>query len=467
MLTTVGARGLKRRNALSPSGRPRLGRAATWFGKRKQRLVYVLAAGSLAAAVGAATVGGFLLRHAANVERQALRTQALAGAVAQLRGFSLRAEADGGTNGLAASRKRALEATFAAFRDVRAHDRAESNRIRSALLAYVEGSTREFNRATASGETLAQQRRIDRELSRFESQINIEMQRLAHATRVTNPKARLALIIAAVAASLLVGSLIWQFELQRRAGRIDRDNAARSEELSRLREEFVAAVSHELRTPLTSIIGYLDLIKDDQTTNLTPEQQAFLAVVERNANRLHELVGDLLLVAETDGGGLALDLQDVDLDALAADCVESARPTADARQITLTLSRGAPPRIQGDPFRLEQMMDNLVSNAIKFTPEGGSVSVRTALDHGFALFEVADTGPGISPADQEKLFDRFFRSPTAIEQAIRGTGLGLAITKAIVDAHQGLITIESAVGKHSTFRVQLPETQEPASAAPA
>jgi len=105
------------------------------------------------------------------------------------------------------------------------------------------------------------------------------------------------------------------------------------------------------------------------------------------------------------------------------------------------------------------MMDNLVSNAIKFTPQGGTVSVRTALDHGRVVFEVADTGPGISLADQEKLFDRFFRSSTAIEQAIRGTGLGLAITKAIVDAHQGSITVESAVGAHSTFRVQLPETQ--------
>jgi signal transduction histidine kinase len=421
--------------------------------------LYVLAACSLCAAVGAATAGGFLLRHAANVERQALRTQALSGAVAQLRGFSLSAEAEGVTAGLAASRKQALDATAAAFQDVRAHDRAESDRIRGAFRSYVEAATLEFNRASGSGETLAQQRRVDRDLSRFESLINVEMHRLAHATRVTNPRARLALISAALAAALLVASLIWQFELQRRAGRIDRDNAARSEELSRLREEFVAAVSHELRTPLTSIIGYLDLIKDDQTANLTPEQEAFLAVVERNANRLHELVGDLLLVAETDGGGLILDLQDVDLDALAADCVESARPTADARQILLTLSRGLPPRIQGDRFRLEQMMDNLVSNAIKFTPQGGTVSVRTALDHGRVVFEVADTGPGISPADQEKLFDRFFRSSTAIEQAIRGTGLGLAITKAIVDAHLGSITIESAVGAHSTFRVQLPATQ--------
>jgi signal transduction histidine kinase len=447
---------------LSPRRRLQLGLGATWLKKRKQRLLYVLAASSLTVAVGAAAVGGVLLRRAADVERQALRTQALAGAVVQLQSFSFRVEAKGVTKGLVASRTRALEATHAAFRNVRAHDRAGSDRIRRAYLSYVAASTHQFNGAKASGLTsAAEQRRIDRELSHFESLINIEIRRLERVMRVTNPEARLALVSAVVAAALLVGSLIWQFELQRRAGRIDRDHAARAEELSHLREEFVATVSHELRTPLTSIIGYLDLIKDDQPVNLTAEQHTFLAVVQRNAERLHELVGDLLLVAETDGGGrLSLDLQEVDLDALATDCVESARPSADAKQIQLNLTRGAPEPIQGDRFRLGQMMDNLVSNAIKFTDVGGSVRVRTAIADGLVLFEVADTGHGISPADQAQLFDRFFRSPAAIQQAIRGTGLGLAITKAIVDAHEGSITVESALGQHSTFRVQFPQTQE-------
>jgi signal transduction histidine kinase len=312
---------------------------------------------------------------------------------------------------------------------------------------------------------VAQQRQIDRELDRFRSLINVEVRRLARAVHVTNPQARLALVSAAAAAGLLVALLIWQFELQRKAGRIDRDNAVRSEELSRLREEFVASVSHELRTPLTSIIGYLELIGDDDTGQLTHDQRTFLSVVQRNAYRLHDLVGDLLLVAEARGGSITLDLREVDLDALATDCVESARPAADARQIELTLSQGAMP-IQGDPIRLEQMMDNLVSNAIKFTPVGGRVAVRTALEHGQALFEVTDTGPGISRADQAQLFERFFRTRSAIDQAIRGTGLGLTITKAIVQAHQGSITVESAVGKYSTFRVRLPETQEPSSAVP-
>ncbi len=178
--------------------------------------------------------------------------------------------------------------------------------------------------------------------------------------------------------------------------------------------------------------------------------------MQRNADRLHDLVGDLLLVAEADGGRLALDVHDVDLNALAKTCVESAGPAADARQIELTLDRGATKQIRGDPIRLEQMMDNLISNAIKFTPIGGRVAVRTGSNHDHALFEVSDTGPGISGPDQVHLFDRFFRTRDAIDQAVKGTGLGLAITKAIVDAHSGTITVDSGLGRHSTFRVQLP-----------
>jgi signal transduction histidine kinase len=149
-------------------------------------------------------------------------------------------------------------------------------------------------------------------------------------------------------------------------------------------------------------------------------------------------------------------VQKVDLDALASTCVESARPAADVRQIELTLTQGAAPQIDGDPARLEQMMDNLISNAIKFTPQGGRVAVRTSHGADRALFEVSDTGPGISDGDQAHLFDRFFRSRDAIEQAVKGTGLGLAITKAIVAAPKGTITVNSSPGRSTTFLVQLP-----------
>ena len=431
--------------------------ASTWLGAHQQGTLYALVAVSLCVAVGAATIGGFRLHHAANVERQALRTQELASAVTQLDDFPARVAAEGVTKQLVLSQKRAITQSNLLLQDVGRHDPAEARRIASAFHVYTRSTTTEFDRATRGQTTTRSGRsRIDRQLRRFQSLVGAETGRLAAASRVANPRAKLALITAAVAAALLVLFLIWQFELQRRAGRIDRDNALRSHELSQLREEFVATVSHELRTPLTSIIGYLDLVSDTETANLTTEQEGFLTIVQRNADRLHDLVGDLLLVAESDGGRLALDVHEVDLNVLAKTCVESAGPAADARQIELTLDRGATKQIRGDPIRLEQMMDNLISNAIKFTPIGGRVAVRTDSNHDHALFEVSDTGPGISGPDQVHLFDRFFRTRDAIDQAVKGTGLGLAITKAIVDAHCGTITVDSVLGRHSTFRVELP-----------
>jgi signal transduction histidine kinase len=266
------------------------------------------------------------------------------------------------------------------------------------------------------------------------------------------------LIVAVLAAALLVGALIWQFEMQRRAGRLDRDNAERSAELMRLKDDFVATVSHELRTPLTSIMGYLELIDQDAATGRTADQEQFLAVVQRNADRLLRLVSDLLLVAEVEDNTLALDLQDVDLGEIARDCVEAAKPAADAKQIQLTLSDGSPGHLEGDPVRLAQLLDNLVSNAIKFTPVGGDVMVKTGDGDGKAVVTVTDSGIGVSTVDQAQLFDPFFRARTTTAQAVQGTGLGLTITKAIVDAHGGSITVESRVGTGTTFRVLLPRT---------
>jgi Signal transduction histidine kinase len=250
--------------------------------------------------------------------------------------------------------------------------------------------------------------------------------------------------------------LIWQFELQRRAGRIDRDNAERSEELMRLRNDFTAAVSHELRTPLTSILGYLELIRDNDSVERPPDEDAFLAVVQRNAERLMRLVSDLLLVAEVESGMLTLQIEDVDLGGLAAECVEAAQPAADGNRIRLNLNRGLSEPLRADPIRLAQMMDNLVSNAIKFTPVDGHVTVSTTVRDGQAVFEVADSGIGVATVDQAQLFDRFFRTRAAVARATPGTGLGLTITKAIVDAHGGSIDVTSAVGVGTTFRVRLP-----------
>ncbi len=230
----------------------------------------------------------------------------------------------------------------------------------------------------------------------------------------------------------------------------------RLRELDRLKDEFIALVSHELRTPLTSIHGYLELVLDGGAGELAPEQERFLTVVERNSKRLMQLVGDLLFMAQVEAGKLALDLEEVDLKEVLAECLEAAKPVADDKQIELVADLADTPSMLGDRSRLAQVLDNLISNALKFTPSSGRVSVRVSRTGREALVEVSDTGVGIPAEEQERLFERFFRSSNATEQAIPGTGLGLTIAKTIVERHEGSIEIESAEGKGTTVRVRLP-----------
>jgi len=227
-------------------------------------------------------------------------------------------------------------------------------------------------------------------------------------------------------------------------------------ELDHLKDEFVALVSHELRTPLTSIRGYLELVLDGEAGEVTDEQRQFLGVVERNANRLLDLVGDLLFLAQIEAGKLSLEFGAVDLAAVAAESVETARPLAEEKEITLTLATSPLPLLAGDRARLAQLLDNLVSNAVKFTPQGGRVDVRASSSRENAILEVRDTGMGIPANEQEHVFERFFRTSRATEQAIQGTGLGLAISNAIVHAHGGRITLASNEGEGATFRVTIP-----------
>jgi signal transduction histidine kinase len=226
-------------------------------------------------------------------------------------------------------------------------------------------------------------------------------------------------------------------------------------ELDSLKDEFVALVSHELRTPLTSITGYLELVLED-TGELTDEQRRFLAIVERNSRRLLRVVGDLLFVAQVESGKLALEREDVDLAAVAAESVDALRPTAEGKEIELLLETTSLPSLHGDRARLGQLFDNLVSNAVKFTPQGGRVLVTIARLRDDALVSVTDTGIGVPQSEQRHLFERFFRSSIAQERAIGGTGLGLAIVRAIVDAHGGGMDFASVEGRGTTFRVRLP-----------
>jgi signal transduction histidine kinase len=232
---------------------------------------------------------------------------------------------------------------------------------------------------------------------------------------------------------------------------------ARLLELDRLKDQFVATVSHELRTPLTSIHGYLELVLQGKE-ELGDETRNFLTIAGRNTDRLRSLVADLLLVSELEAGELEFEFDTVDLRDLARVSVESAQPQAIAGRISLELSDGSAMPLNGDRVRLGQLLDNVISNAVKFTPPGGSVFVRTTRSNGSAVLEVEDTGIGIAVDEQNQLFDRFFRGRVAGEQAIRGTGLGLSISQAIAHAHGGVIEVESEENVGTTFRVALPTT---------
>jgi signal transduction histidine kinase len=225
-------------------------------------------------------------------------------------------------------------------------------------------------------------------------------------------------------------------------------------ESDRLADEFMTLISHELRTPLTSIIGYLELILDDG--NLTEEQRGYLDVVDHNADRLLRLVDDLLLVAQLEAGQLVVRRVELDLAAVARQAVAEAQPGAAANEINLTLDADVSVPLQADKGRMFRTLGNLLSNAIKFTPAGGDVRVSVSHADGVVRLEVADTGIGIAADEQERLFDRFFRTPAVAEQHFPGTGLGLYIAQAIVAAHGGSITVRSEPGRGTSFSVALP-----------
>lgn len=228
-------------------------------------------------------------------------------------------------------------------------------------------------------------------------------------------------------------------------------------EVARLKDEFVGLISHELRTPLSSILGYLELLRDDEDQPLTEEQLKYLGVAERNAHRLLRLVGDLLFTAQVESGKFPLELREVELETIVSASVETAKPLAAAAGIELHVELpDARAIVTGDPTRLGQALDNLVSNAVKFTPRDGSITIGLAIDGPNVIVTVRDTGMGIPEAELDKLFSRFFRATTATRNAVPGVGLGLTITKAIITAHGGEMGVRSEEGVGTEFSVTLP-----------
>jgi two-component system, OmpR family, phosphate regulon sensor histidine kinase PhoR len=220
------------------------------------------------------------------------------------------------------------------------------------------------------------------------------------------------------------------------------------------RDDLVASVSHELRTPLTSILGYLELALDDE--RLDPGTRHMLEVTSKNADRLLALVADLLMAASNAKNLLMLEFEPSDVSSIVLDAVESARPAADEREISFDVAPMPPVLLNADAFRLRQVVDNLLSNAVKYNVASGRISVTLQTTDAGAELRISDTGRGMTPDEQTRLFDRFYRADSVRGSSVHGTGLGLNISRDIMRKHGGDLRLESTFGEGTTAIATLP-----------
>lgn len=231
----------------------------------------------------------------------------------------------------------------------------------------------------------------------------------------------------------------------------------RLELVNQAKGEFVATVSHELRTPLTSIKAYLELLADPTLGHLNEDQTHMLGVATRNTDRLYNLVQDLLALSRVDAGAAPAAAEPMDLVTVVDDVHRAMQPVASRRDVVLRAVCESPAAVVlGDAEQIERAVLNIVSNAVKFTPSGGAVTVTLDGDRSGVVLTVADTGHGIAEADLPHVFDRFYRGASASRLAIQGTGLGLAVVKNTVEQHHGTVTIDSTAGRGTTVTLSLP-----------
>jgi PAS domain S-box-containing protein len=228
-------------------------------------------------------------------------------------------------------------------------------------------------------------------------------------------------------------------------------------QVDRLKNEFVNTVSHDLRSPLTAILGYVDLL--DRVGQVNDQQREFIHRVQVSVESITALVNDLLELGRIEAG---FDSQNeiVPLEGILRYSLETVGGQISEKHLNIhmDLPMDIPP-IRGNPIRLRQVLDNLVGNAIKYTPDGGEITIQMEVQDEQVIFRISDNGPGIPPADQPHIFEKFYRASN-VPKGVGGSGLGLAIVKSIVDSHQGRIWVESLLGKGSTFTVVLPLTQK-------
>ena len=231
---------------------------------------------------------------------------------------------------------------------------------------------------------------------------------------------------------------------------------ARLQALETVKTDFMSTVSHELRTPLTSISGYVELMRDAEPDELNDAQRRMLEVIARNARRLRDLIEDLLTLSRIETGQFSSERAKLDLADTVQRAVTAMEPSAAKGSVGLHVEVHGPLPVWGDAGQLDRVLDNLLTNAVKFTPAEGTVTVRAECRDDDIVLVVADTGMGIPADEQKALFVRFFRGTNAIRQAVPGTGLGLAIVHTILGNHGGTINVESTEGVGTTVTVRLP-----------
>jgi len=241
------------------------------------------------------------------------------------------------------------------------------------------------------------------------------------------------------------------------------------EQASRLKDEFLANVSHELRTPLTGVLAMTEALQEESYGSLNDRQQHLLRLIEASGRHLLSIINDILDLSRLDAGKLELALTEIELDAFCRSCIQSVTPAAAAKQQAIHLC--VEPQtlsVVADPRRLRQILTNLLDNAVKFTPEGGSLGLRVSADApvssdessgtagGEVRFMVWDTGIGIAAADRARLFQPFTQVDGSLARRYAGTGLGLVLVKRMTELHGGQVSVESTPDKGSKFVVRLP-----------
>jgi two-component system sensor histidine kinase BarA len=235
------------------------------------------------------------------------------------------------------------------------------------------------------------------------------------------------------------------------------ESYAKLKELDRLKSNFLATMSHELRTPLTSVIGYSEMMLEGLGGPLTAEQREYLGIIMEKGENLLQLITSILDISKIEAGRVRLVLSEVDVAQLLKDAVATVLPIARKKGLKVACEPGNAPRLQGDREKLRQCLVNLASNAVKFTPAGGTLTVSAeALPGERVALRVADTGIGISEEHLPRLFDVFYQVDGSTTREYGGAGLGLAIVKSFADAHGGEITVVSRPGAGSTFALVLP-----------